>query len=271
MSYFIHAGIRFHYIDIGEGIPFIFQHGLGGSTEQIRNIFTPPRGIRLLSFDFRGHGDTAEIGSEEDLGFDAFADDLAAFMDYLKIEKAIVGGISMGAAVALKFVLRYPNRTLGNVFSRPAWLDQPMSREIRSMFSEVARLIREEGPKTGRQMLAISERYLDLAKKSPAVAQSYLGYFDYKYAETTTAKYIAMPGDRPCEDRQVWQNIKTPVLVMANRADPVHPIEYGKTLAGGISQAEFKEITAKSIDSNQHSRDVQRYLETFLKQHFIKQ
>ena len=271
MAYFIHDDIRFHYIDIGEGIPFIFQHGLGGSTEQIRNIFTPPSGIRLLTFDFRGHGATVEIGPEDELGFDTFGDDLAAFMDHLNIDKAIVGGISMGAAVSLNFVLRYPNRTLGSIFSRPAWLDQPMSQEIRDMFREVVRLIREDGPRTGRHMLTKYEPYLDLARKSPAVAQSFLGYFDYHYAEITTAKYILMPADRPCGDRRLWQTIKTPVLVMANSMDPVHPIEYGKTLADNIKQAEFKELTSKSINSNQHIRDVQQYLETFLKQYLIKQ
>lgn len=271
MAYFIHDGIRFHYIEIGEGIPFIFQHGLGGSTEQIRDVFTPPSGIRLLTFDFRGHGSTIEIGPEDEFSFDTFGDDLAAFMDHLNIEKAIVGGISMGAAVSLNFVLRYPNRTLGSVFSRPAWLDQPMSQEIRDMFREVVRLIREEGPKAGRHMLTGYEPYLDLARKSPAVAKSFLSYFDYDYAETTTAKYILMPEDRPCEDRCLWKNIKTPVLVMANSMDPVHPMEYGKTLTNCISQAEFKELTSKTVDSNQHIRDVQQHLETFLKQYFIKQ
>jgi pimeloyl-ACP methyl ester carboxylesterase len=271
MAYFIHEGIRFHYIDLGEGTPFVFQHGLGGSTEQIQNIFIPPAGIRLLSFDFRGHGETNEIGPEEKLGFETFGSDLAAFLDHLNLEKAIIGGISMGAAVSLNFVLRYPSRTTGSVFSRPAWLDQPMNPEIRDLFREVARLIRGMEPQIGRYMLATYEPYLELARKSPAAAESFLSYFDYPHAKTTAVKYLAMPADQPCLDRRLWKNIKTPVLVMANSMDPVHPMEYGKALADGILQAEYKELTPKTIDSNQHRKDVQQYLETFLKQYDIKQ
>jgi pimeloyl-ACP methyl ester carboxylesterase len=58
MSFLHHDGITFHYLDSGEGVPFIFQHGLGGDVTQPYGLFTPPLPFRLLSFDFRGHGET---------------------------------------------------------------------------------------------------------------------------------------------------------------------------------------------------------------------
>ncbi len=268
MAFFDHAGIKFNYIDLGEGVPFIFQHGLGGTLEQPKGLFAPPKGIRFLSFDFRAHGAT-RTGPEQELSFKTFADDLAAFMECLQIEKAVIGGISMGAAVALNFVLRYPEKTLGCVFSRPAWLDCPMPPGHQALFREVAKLILEHGPGPGREIFRKSQSYLRLQEESQAVAQSFLNYFEDKHAKTTTGKFLSLPADRPSGNRQEWGGIQVPVLIMANGSDPIHPLEYGRAMAECICGAEFYEITAKSIDSRQHAADVQNHLEKFFQKHFI--
>src|SRR3954452_14273003 len=98
MPYFEHSGLSFYYTEIGKGTPFIFQHGLGGSSDQILKIYSPLSGIRLITFDFRGHGKTSMSGIKE-LNFKTFADDVLALMDHLHLSKAIIGGISMGAGV----------------------------------------------------------------------------------------------------------------------------------------------------------------------------
>ncbi len=268
MAFFYHEGIKFNFIDNGKGVPFIFQHGLGGSLEQPQGLFTPPKGIRFLSFDFRGHGDTS-IGLEKELCFKTFADDLVAFMNHLQIKKAIVGGISMGAAVALNFAIRYPERILGCVFSRPAWLDHPMSQDNLDLFRNVANLISEHGPELGREIFSKSQGYARLNQESCAVAQSFLNYFDYKDAKTTAAKFVSMPADSPCSSKEEWNRIKVPVLIMANGSDPIHPLEYGRIMAEYVPQAEFYEITAKSVDSQKHISDLQKHLDEFLQKHFI--
>src|SRR5262249_56655796 len=55
---FTHDGLRFSYRDEGQGLPFVFQHGLGGDLSQPFSLYRPPPGIRLLGFDARGHGQT---------------------------------------------------------------------------------------------------------------------------------------------------------------------------------------------------------------------
>ena len=59
----------------------------------------------MAAFDFRAHGATP-LGDPEKLRISIFADDLVAFMDHLQVETAVLGGISMGAAVALSAALR---------------------------------------------------------------------------------------------------------------------------------------------------------------------
>ena len=58
------------------------------------------------------------------------ADDLIGLLDHLGIEQAVIGGISLGAAVAVNVALRYPERVLGLVLSRPAWIDGPLPENV---------------------------------------------------------------------------------------------------------------------------------------------
>jgi len=263
MPYFKHNGLSFYYTEIGEGTPFIFQHGLGGSVDQIEKIYSPPAGIRLITFDFCGHGKTP-MGRKEQLNFRSFADDTLALMHHLQLEAAIVGGISMGAAVALNFAIRYPTRILGLILSRPAWLDGPMVNHNNRMFKSIARLIQEHGPAEGRQLFMASDLYNQLSKLSPSTAQSFLVNFSYEKASETTEKFVYLPDDSPSNSRDEWKRITTPTLVLANQSDPVHPFEYGLEYASGIIRGEFREITSKAISEDQHNKDVQKNIDKFI-------
>jgi pimeloyl-ACP methyl ester carboxylesterase len=123
MPVFTRDHIRFHFLDSGAGLPFFWQHGLGGNAHLAYELFKPPPGFRLISFDARGHGRTHPAGDAAKFAFCTFAEDLRALMDHLRIQQAVVGGSSMGAGLALHLALRFPERVLGLVLSRPAWLD----------------------------------------------------------------------------------------------------------------------------------------------------
>ena len=105
MPFMQHAGIDFHYREAGTGTCFVFQHGLGGDVAQPLGLFAPPPGVRVLALDCRGHGATRPLGDSALLGFASFAADVVALLDHLGVERAIVGGISMGAGVALRLAL----------------------------------------------------------------------------------------------------------------------------------------------------------------------
>ena len=51
MPFFEHDTLRFHYLDRGQGIPFIFQHGLGGDAQQVFDLVPDHQGFRLLGLD----------------------------------------------------------------------------------------------------------------------------------------------------------------------------------------------------------------------------
>ena len=268
MPCFQHDTLTFYYQETGKGIPFFFQHGLGGDVNQPFDLFSPPTGIRLISLDFRAHGKTP-VGPDEKITLSTFADDVVALMDYLEIPQAIIGGISMGAAVALNVALRYPGRMQGLILSRPAWLDGTFPESNKQLFSQIAELIRQYGAAHAAEQFQQTERYTEILRQSPDTANSLLRQFAHPRAEETVIKLERLPNDAPCHDRGPWQHITVPTLVLANKQDPIHPFAYGEIFAEAIPSSEFQELTPKSVNPEQHATEVQRFIEDFLKTHFL--
>ena len=267
MPQFDHDGIQFNYRDEGTGQPFFFQHGLGADVTQPFGLFEPPAGIRLIAFDARGHGSTRPLGDPSKLCFQVFGNDLAALMDHLRIGHAIVGGISMGAALALHFAVRWPARVDALVLSRPAWLEAPCPWNVK-MFTLVSELIRKFGAPQGLVEFRKTPEYLEALAKWPDVANSLSSQFQNPRVEETAPKLERIIKDSPHPNRASWAALRVPTLVLGNRLDPVHPFEYAEELARAIPGAQFREITSKSKSVEQHGRDVQRELDEFLTRHF---
>jgi pimeloyl-ACP methyl ester carboxylesterase len=263
MTFFEHDGLRFHYRESGEGVPFVFQHGLGADANQTFELLRPTPGFRLITLDCRGHGETRPLGPEESISIRHFTEDLRLFLDYLKIDRAVIGGISMGAEIALNFALAHPGRALGLILSRPAWLDESRSDNMK-VFSTIAEFIRKYGAWEGAKRYQETEAYQHVLKVSPDNANSLLSQFAHPRAEETVAKLERIPTHVPGNTREDWKRIRVPTLVVVNRQDAIHPFEFGETLAATIPNAALVEVTPKSINTDAHAADVQRALDDFL-------
>ncbi len=100
----------------GTGTPLVLLHAfpLNASMWSSQLDALPgPTGdeARVLAPDQRGFGGTGLGGDEPSL--DLVADDLALLLDAAGIERAVVGGLSMGGYVALAFARRHPGRLAG--------------------------------------------------------------------------------------------------------------------------------------------------------------
>lgn len=256
-------GVAFHYREAGAGRPFVFQHGLGGDVTQPFGLVRPPAGWRMIAFDFRAHGETRPLGDPAKIGIAAFADDLAAVLDRLDIARAVIGGISMGAAVSLNFALRHPARTRALVLARPAWQEGRPNGNL-AVFGDVARLIRAHGAARALEEFRKTAAWAAMLKANPDGAQSLAAQFLHPRAEETVAKYERIPADDPLPPGRRPSEIRVPALVLANRQDPVHPFESGEVLAAAIPGAVFREITPKAVSVARHAEDMQVHIEAFL-------
>jgi pimeloyl-ACP methyl ester carboxylesterase len=101
-------GIKMYYEIYGKGAPLVLIHG-GGSTIQTSfgRIIPELSGNRqLIAVELQGHGHTPDVDRPETFVQDA--DDVAALLNYLKIEKADFFGFSNGAHTTLEIAIRHP-------------------------------------------------------------------------------------------------------------------------------------------------------------------
>jgi 3-oxoadipate enol-lactonase len=105
-------GIKLYYEEHGRtGTPLVLAYGIGGNTEMWDvNVAALSAEHRLILWEPRGH---ARSDSPEDparVSFARWAADLADVLDHLRIRRAHVGGLSLGAGIATRFTLRWPRR-----------------------------------------------------------------------------------------------------------------------------------------------------------------
>lgn len=109
--------ITLHYLDFGSatGTPLVWAHGSGSTGYEILNVQDGlvKLGYRVIAIDYRGHGKTKLHCDKFNTSLYHIADDINALLDYLKIETAVVGGLSKGAFVAAAFYHIYPHRVAG--------------------------------------------------------------------------------------------------------------------------------------------------------------
>lgn len=109
-------GLHLEYVEQGDpvGIPVILLHGVTDSWRSFEPMLPYlPESLRVFALSQRGHGDSDRPAAG--YLFPQFAADVAAFMDAVGIDSAVIVGSSMGSSVAQRFAIDYPRRTRGLV------------------------------------------------------------------------------------------------------------------------------------------------------------
>jgi pimeloyl-ACP methyl ester carboxylesterase len=121
MTYITTApGIRIYYETRGRGAatPLVLAHGFAGSSQQYIPYLLPLAERRpLILWDARGHGRSSIPKDPDAYSIPIFAADLAALLDTLAIEKAHIGGQSLGGMITAQFAVDYPDRCAGVVLA----------------------------------------------------------------------------------------------------------------------------------------------------------
>jgi pimeloyl-ACP methyl ester carboxylesterase len=105
-----------HYDDFGEGPAVLLIHGFPLCRMMWKPQVEPlvDAGYRVILPDLRGFGDSEGGGSTVQM--DDFADDIIQLLDYLGVDRAIIGGMSMGGYVLFNLLERYPQRIAAAMF-----------------------------------------------------------------------------------------------------------------------------------------------------------
>ncbi len=222
------------YRDEGSGQPLVFLHAFPlDQTMWDDQVSHFSASYRVITLDWRGFGKSS-LG-EGPSTMAAFASDLTALLDFLRIESAVICGLSMGGYAAMSFLRNHSDRVRALVLADTrATADSDEGRENRLKMAAVAR---EEGPGAiADQMISrllgsttlstranVVERVraMILANRREGIARALLGM-----AERT-------------DSTSVLAGVTCPVLVVVGEEDTLTPLAEAEAMSKVIPRSEM--------------------------------
>ena len=253
----VRDGVTLVGYDTGEGPPVLFQHGLGGDDAQVAEVF-PAQGFRRLTLECRAQGRSG-AGDPALFSIPIFADDVLAFADQRGLDRFVIGGISTGAAIALRIAVIAPHRVTALILARPAWLWTSAPQNMHA-FVELADYL-EAGDKEGFANTPTARHY---AVHAPDNLASMIGFFQKTNPQTNASLLRAIAASGPEITAQDVRNITAPTLVLGTGMDLVHPLSHAQSLAAAIPNARLAEIAAKALDRAKHAGEFRATVADFL-------
>jgi len=210
-------GINLYFETHGTGQPLILLHGGLGSGEMFGPTLTElAQQHQVIAVDLQGHGRTADIDRPIDIRL--MADDIAALIDHLKLDKPDVVGYSLGGGVALFTAVKYPDKVrrlvVASAHARRDAIPPEMLAQQAQVNAAAAEFLKDTPMWELYQRVAPHPEDFPqlLDKVGEAMAQ------DYDYTEDV-------------------RSLQVPTLLVAADADmapPSHYVEMFKLLDGGL-------------------------------------
>lgn len=168
MAQISNGGIELHVSERGNpaGVPIVLVHGLLWSSRMYRRLADLLPDAYVLLVDLRGHGPSSKPADLAEYSWKSLASDVIAVLDHLSIERAVVGGLSLGANVALATGNEHPGRVSGLVVEMPV-LDQsaPFAMQV---FPRLADVLHAAAPVLGPFGAAVA--HIPAPRNIPEVA-----------------------------------------------------------------------------------------------------
>lgn len=257
------GGARLVGHDRGTGLPVVFQHGLGSALEQVDETLEPLPGLRRLTLDSRAQG-ASSAGTERPFGLAMFADDVLAFAAAAGVRRFVAGGISMGAAVALRLAVRHPAQVSALILARPAWLFDPAPPNMRA-HAAMGAALRSGSPEAARRAFLRSPAALELADEAPAALDALMHWLEAPDPMVAADLLTGIANDGPGVTRLEAAALRIPVLVIGHEGDYAHPFSIAQALAAAIPGASLVEVSPKEGDTKeQHLAELRDAVTGFL-------
>ena len=230
------ADIRIAYDDVGSGLPLVLLHPFPLD----RGYWAPQLGslvsrCRCIAPDTRGFGETAPTPP---YSMDRYADDVICLLDSLEIDRAVVGGLSMGGYIAFALWRRHPQRVRALILADTrAGADSEEGREKRRALIELARTKGTEAVAEAQLPGLVGKR---TREKHPAVGEALRRMIERASVGGITGALEAMMA-RP-DSTELLQTISVPTLIIAGDDDVLTPPKEARAMHDAIPRSRLEII-----------------------------
>jgi pimeloyl-ACP methyl ester carboxylesterase len=230
---FIHADHELVYYEYGSGDDLIvYTHGLLMDSDMNRGIAQAlaEQGNRVVLLDFLGHGRSDKPTHASDYRIDSYSDQIIALLDELGVERAVFGGVSLGANAGLFAASRHAERARGLVLEMPV-----LERAVPSaamVFAPMLALVHFGTPVLrwiGSQLRRLPETPFD-------PLNSVLHGLTLP-PETVAAVLHGILVGPVAPTKEARASLGTPTLVLAHAHDFIHPFDDAQNLARRLPNA----------------------------------
>lgn len=235
----ISPSLPIYYESSGDGMPVVFIHPphMGQGVFKYQHELSGD--FRVITYDIRGHGRSGV--SNDEITIPLLAEDLAAFLDELGIDQAVIAGYSAGGAIAQEFAFTYPERTWALVLS--GGFPEVSTFLLTRQYQAGLMLVRNRQDKLLSKFLARSHKvtkqdeamlFQECSKAQPAAAyEFYKVSFHYE-----------------CTDR--LSQLRMPFLALYGQYSHIRP--YGK-----VYQSEIPQMEHVLINNALHQLPIKNY------------
>ena len=228
------GGRAISYFVEGEGIPLLLMHAFPlNRTMFDAQLRVLSRMAKVIVFDVPGLGQSAP----GPVGMDDQARVAEGLLDVLKIDKAVVGGISMGGYAAFSFARIFPERLLGLLLADTrAGAD---TAEVRSGRLKSADFVLQHGSaELAKQLLP---KFLGSEAQSDEKIAGNVREMIQAAPPKVVAELLSALGSRR-DSTDLLSMIKVPTLVICGTEDAITPAAEARQWSSKIAGAQYVEI-----------------------------
>jgi len=261
------TGIKMSYVEMGnpDGIPLVLIHGATDSYISFSQIGTylADMGYHVYIPELRGHGKSSK---PEDVKYTIalYAEDIAAWMDKIKLRNAHFIGHSLGSFIAQEMAITYPDRVKSMILLG--------SSNTAANNPSVKRLLEGDGEFPGLLNLG-GEIPADFLKSWTASDNADADFIIYTYKHAKNLPYhvwINVFTNIAVDNSERLKNVTLPTLIIWGGADDFFPLPNQLALIRALSSCD---ITFKKLDGLGHNlhwsgeagSDIAHYIDEFMK------
>ena len=246
------------WLESGDGWPVILIHGFPLRADMWGpQLAAAPSGWRYIAPHLRGVNNGPPL--DRALSMDEFARDIEALMDALEIERAAIGGLSMGGYVTFALFRQAPARFTAMILAdtRPQ-ADTPPGREARI---RMRALLAEQGPRAVADQMLPKLLSPNASPETVSAVRGWIEALDPGAIDGQIAALMERPDSTPdltC--------INVPSLVIVGEADTLTPVADSQAMQAAIARSALVVIPGAAHVSNLEQPDAfSRALADFLR------
>jgi pimeloyl-ACP methyl ester carboxylesterase len=227
--------MKIAFDDVGKGLPVVLIHGFPLS----RQMWQPQvealvqAGYRVVTPDLPGFGESPSLPGTVSMG--KYADAVIGLLDQLGIDRAVVGGMSMGGYVLLNLVERYPQRVTAALYLVTRAAADDAAGKVRR--TEMAGAVRSGNlnvvPDTFDKLLFAAET----PARQPQLVGKVRDWMDTAAPEGVAGALLAMRSRK--DYVKLLPTLQVPALVIGAEQDLAIPPVHAEALAAGLPDAEL--------------------------------